>query len=191
MADKEVVMDAKPEIKPEIEPKKEAKGEIITQSRLDAEVARRHDAEKKLEALTVKQDEDSKAALVAQNNFKALWEKDAPKAKLADEMAVSIEAYFTEESDGLSDEQKSLIPEGAVHSRLAWLKKAKKAGIFGTLNPTDKSFNGKPRGGVTPDKWYLEIKSDDDRMSTLTTPQYLERKAHLAPVVGGAVRGGF
>lgn len=184
----EKVPDAKPEAKPKVEPKVE--GESIPKARLDAEVARRHEAEKKLEALTKSQDESAKAALIEQNKFKELYEGAAPKAKLADEMSASVEAYFNEETSDLSDEHKALIPEGPVHTRLAWVKKAKKAGVFGTQNTPDKVFSKKPTNGLQPDKWYLELKSDDPKFETLTGSQYVEWKSYNGPKKE-TVRGGF
>jgi hypothetical protein len=164
------------------EPKVEPKEESIPKARLDAEVARRHDAEKKLEALTKAQTEAAKAALVEQNKFKELYDASAPKAALADEMELSVKAYFDEETSDLSDEHKALIPEGAIHKKLAW--------VFGTQNTVDKTFNQKPKSGLQPDKWYLELKSDDPRFPTLTPKQYVEWKAHNASEKV-AVRGGF
>lgn len=183
--------EAKPEAKPE--KKAEAKSEeMFPKARLDAEVARRHDAEKKLEALTKAQEDAAKAALSEQGKYKELLALSEPKAKLADEMAVAIESYYAMETEGLSDEHKALIPEGPAHIRLAWVKKAKGAGVFGEQKTPDKTFTGKPKVGLQPDKWFLEIKSDDERFATLTGPQYEQWKAHNRPLeVKASVRGGF
>lgn len=170
------------------EPKKE--DESVPKARLDAEVARRHKAEEENKALRAAQEAAAKKALEEQNNFKELYGKVEPRAKLADEMELSVKEYFDAEVADLTDEQKALIPEGAVHKQLAWIKKAKAAGVFGKQNSTDKVFTGKPKSGLPADKWYLELKSGDPRIGELTGPQYLEWKAHNA---GGPVRvaGGF
>jgi len=186
----EVKMEAKTEASKEVKAKSE---ESIPKARLDAEVARRHEAEKKLEAMSKATEEATKAALIEQNKFKELYESVSPKAKLADEMSASVEAYLAEETDGLSDEHKSLIPEGPAHSRLAWVKKAKKSGLFGSEQKSpDKTFSQKPKVGLQPDKWFLELTTEDERFSTLTGPQYQEWKKHNRPLdVNGSVRGGF
>lgn len=172
------------------EKKAEPKHEAISQARLDAEVARRHEAEKKLEALTKSQDESAKKALAEQGKYKELLDLAAPKAAMADEMAKDVAAYFAEETKDLTDDQKALIPEGAAHKQLAWVKKAKAAGIFGTQNNVDKTFNKKPLSGLPPDKWYLELKSDDPKFPALSTQQYREWKAHNGKA-SNVIRGGF
>lgn len=171
----------------------EPKGGEITQQRLDAEVSRRHKAEEELEKLRKGQEEQKTKALEEQNKFKELYEGVKTKATLAEEMEKSIGEYFAEEISDLADEQKALIPEGAAHTRLAWVKKAKKAGIFGKTPNPEKTFNGKPRNGVPPEKWYLDIKSDDPKFNSLTPAQFTEWKAHNRPQVAAGLtgRGGF
>ncbi len=127
-----------------------------------------------------------------QKKFQELYEGSVPKVKLADELSVAVQAYYDAEVDGLSDEQKALIPDGAPHTKLAWLKKAKAAGVFGKQTPAPAgTFNGKPKNGLPPEKWYLELDSSDERFSTLTGSQYQEWKAHNKAPANAPMRGGF
>ena len=166
------------------------KDEAIPKARLDAEVARRHKAEEELSTLKKTQEESAKAALVEQNKFKELYEGVAPKAKLVDEMEVSMTEYFAAETAELSDAHKGLIPDGPLHKKLAWVKKAKAAGVFGEQKSPDNTFNGKPKNKLPAEKWYLEIKSDDSRFTSLTDSQYIEWKRHNGKVPT-VLRGGF
>lgn len=161
------------------------------QARIDAEVARRHKAEQELEALKKTQAERDENALKEQKKFEELYNGAKPKAELADVLQKSIGEYLAEETKDLTDEHKALIPEGAPHVQLAWVKKAKAAGVFGKQDSPDNTFNGKPKSKLPPEKWFLELKSDDPRFEKLSTQQYKEWKAHNG--VGGAVTvaGGF
>lgn len=169
----------------------EGKGEeAVPRARLDAETARRHKAEEKVKALEAAAAEREKKVLEESNNFKELYGKAEPRAKLADEMELSVKEYYDAETADLTDEQKALIPEGPAHKQLAWIKKAKAAGVFGKQSQPDKTFNGKPKSGLPADKWYLELKSGDARIGELTGPQYVEWKAHNGRVPE-RVAGGF
>lgn len=161
------------------------------QERINAEVGRRHKAEARVKELEDKAKADNEAALKATGEYKKLYEDIAPRAKLAEELEGSVKTYLAAELDGLSDEQKALIPEAPPHKQLEWLKKAKAAGVFGKQNPPDKTFNGKPKGGLPPEKWYLELEDNDARVGTLPQAQYLERKAYRKSSEPVKVRGGF
>jgi len=171
----------------------EPKGEAITQQRLDAEVARRHKAEEELEKHRKGMEESKTKALEEQNKFKELYEGTKAKAAEAEELGKSLSFYYAQETEGLTDEQKALIPDAPVHKQLEWVAKARKAGVFGKPTGTDKTFNGKMRN-VPPEKWYVDIDSKDARFNTLTPAQYQEWKAHNKQQrsVGSLTgRGGF
>lgn len=183
--------ESKPEAKSaEGEVKKEEVKDPV-QARIDAATARMHKAEAKATALEKAAADGAEASLKEQKRFQELYEGAAPKAKLADELSKSIGEYFAAETADLSDEHKALIPEGPAHIQLSWVKKAKAAGVFGKQNAPDKTFNGKLKSGLQPDKWYLELEDNDPRVGTLPGAQYLERKAHRKAPESVAVRGGF
>lgn len=163
------------------------------QARIDAEVARRHKAEQELETLKKSQAERDEAALREQKKFEELYGKAKPRAELADELEKSVQEYLASELSDLSDEHKALIPEMAPHKQLAWVKKAKAAGAFGKQDQPHKTFDGKPKSKLPPEKWYLELEEGDERVGTLTSAQYAERKAHRKAQQPAAVvvRGGF
>ena len=177
------------------EPKKgEPKGGAITQERLDAEVARRHKAEQELEKINKAAEEHKTKSLEEQNKFKELYETSKTKAALADELEKTVSEYLTESVSDLSDEQKALIPEGPSHKQLAWVQKARKAGILGKQkDPTPGVFNGKPVNGLPADKWYLGLEVNDPKLGELTSSQYVEWKHHREKTRPKTlnVRGGF
>lgn len=179
---------------PEGGDKQPVKKDPVPYERFESESARRHKAETRVKELEDKAKADSEAALKETGKYKELYEGIAPKVKLAEELEKSVGEYFAAESEGLSDEQKALIPDGATHVKLAWLKKAKAAGVFGKQQKQpDKTFNGKPKDGLPPEKWYLELEEGDPKVAELTSAQYLELKAHRKALAGAPVKvpGGF
>lgn len=171
--------------------KEEAKKEPVPYERFESELARRHKAEAETAALKKEKAEGATKALEDQKKFEELWKGAEPKVKLADELAKSVGEYLAAETADLSDEHKALIPEGPAHIQLGWVKKAKAAGVFGKQNPPDKTFSGKTKTGLPPDKWYLELKSDDPRFKDLSGSQFQEWKTHNRQSQGVSVRGGF
>ena len=154
------------------------------QARIDAEVARRGKAEKKLAELQKAQEDAEQKRLEDDKKFKEL--ADGLKVKLTEteqraaiipELESAVQGLLDVETEGLTDEQKALIPEGPVHKRLAWITQAKKAGIFAGKEGPAGTFNKKVSPRVASEKWYLDLKADDQKLKDLTMPQYLEWKA--------------
>ncbi len=157
--------------------------ENVPKERFDQVWARAKAAEDKLDAVKKSQEATDQKRLEDDKKFKEL--ADGLKVKLTEaeiktaamgEMEVSISAYLEDETSGLTDEQKALIPEGAAHKRLAWIRQAKKAGIFATKEGPAKTFNGPIRSQVPADKPYLSLSPNDQALLKLPMWQYQEWK---------------
>ena len=164
---------------------KDDKSKDSVQARIDSEVARRHKAEellaqkdKEIEAFKAQQETVKTKTLEEQKKYQELYEGVKAKASLADELSAVVGNILKENMEGLTDDQKALVPEGPPHKQLDWVAKARKAGIFGKSPAPEKTFDGKLRNGVPPEKWYLDMDSKDPRFTTLTPMQYTEWKQH-------------
>lgn len=164
---------AKPETKPEAHG---AESTHVPKDRFDQVWARAKAAEEQLEGLKKAQEAAEQKRLEDSKKFQELYEREKAKAADLEPIAKSLQAYFDDEIADLSDDHKALIPDGPMHVKLAWVKKAKKSGLFADkANPNPGTFTRKPGAGATP--WHLTIKSDDPRFQTLTPAQYSEWKA--------------
>ena len=172
-------------------PVETAPNAVVPKDRFDSVYARAKAAEDKLAELKKTQDEANRKALEEQGRFKEMYEAERVKAAVVEEMTKAVESYLGEEIAGLDDTQKALIPEGSAHQRLAWVKKAKAAGLFADGKATPKTFDGKVKHGAAGDKWYLSIPSSDPRFNDLTAAQYAEWKAANGKTGPKGFKGGF
>lgn len=165
----------------------------IPKERFEQVWARAKAAEEKLEKLSKAQEEDNRKRLEDDKKFKELYEQQKAKVESLTGIERAVEEYFGSEIADLTEEQKGLIPDAPVHNKLSWVKRAKALGLFGKKqDPPQKTFDGKPRTGMPPDKWYLEIKSSDPRFPTLSPAQYAEWKSYnKAKPAGFSFKGGF
>jgi DNA repair exonuclease SbcCD ATPase subunit len=130
-------LDKQEEAQPAVEtPPAEAKKtddneHMIPKSRLDEEIQKRKDLEKRLAAIEKAHNEAENARLKDQQNFEALYEKVAAELADAKPKAEQLTAYETTLKETLASaieeipqERRGLIPEElTVEAQLRWISK--------------------------------------------------------------------
>ena len=133
----------------------------------------------KLRAIEQEKEAAENERLKSAGKHEELIKSLEPKAKRADELEKAVTTYYELEIADIPEEKRTLIPDGSVESRLAWIKKAKSQGIFGTpdkKDPPKGADNGKKGDPNAPD--FLTWSPKDPRLVSLTADQYAQWKKH-------------
>lgn len=131
----------------------------------------------KLRAIEQEKADKDAASLKEKGEFQKLVETLEPQAKRAAELEKALQGYFDLEVADVPEEKRNLIPDGAIESKLTWLKNAKAQGIFGAPKKKPEDTDDKKRGDTTSAE-FLSWLPTDSRLTTLTPEDYARWKKH-------------
>lgn len=164
--------------------------ETVPLARLNEVVARAKRAEEKLTSLEQAQENERKSSLEKKQEFEKLYMTEKSTVEKLKPYETALQDYLKSELEGLTEEQKSLVPDLPDYAKLTWVKKAKTAGVFGKNGDSiPGTFNHAPAGNGG--KWWLNLKGSDPKLADLSSAQYAEWKAHNKGTVSTRIQGGF
>jgi hypothetical protein len=129
---------------PAAEPQKSENEEhMIPKSRLDDEIQKRKDLEKRLSAMEKAHNDAEEKRLKESEDYKALYEKTAaeladakPKAEKAETYEATLKETLAAEIEAVPTERRTLIPEElSVEAQLRWISKNR--GLLSKAEPFD------------------------------------------------------
>jgi DNA repair exonuclease SbcCD ATPase subunit len=136
----------------------------------------------RLDALEKAEQARQQAEMEKQGQYQELIETLKPEAERAKQLQAQLEAYqqrdqqeLDAELDALDKDMQELLPDGSPSEQLAWLRTAKRKGLFNkpTPPPTDAGTQGDPK---QPEK---ELPAAQQSLYDLAKQrQYLRRRGN-------------
>lgn len=132
----------------------------IPYDRFQQVIQQRNDLQQRLEAIENAAEQARQQKLEEDGKLQELIEALRPEAERAKTLESQVQEYqardqveLNAELEALDDTIKALIPEGSPSSQLAWVRNAKRAGLFNKPSPpkTDagQASDPKPRSNMT------------------------------------------
>ena len=130
----------------------------IPYDRFQQVIGERNDLRQRLEKLEQAEQERNRKKAEEEGRYQDIIADLQPEAERAKQLQAELEAYqqrdqaeLEAELNALDDDLKELLPEGSASSQLAWLRSAKRKGLFDKPKPpaTDAGAEGDPK---QPDK---------------------------------------